>query len=453
MANITIKKGLDLNLDGAPAASVSDIPMPEMVTIYPTEFARVKPRLEVKEGDTVKHGQALFHNKKNESFRLRSPVAGTVDSIVRGKRRVLEQINIRVDTSIGTEELPTYTREKIKQTDGRELRQHLYDTGLIALVVERPFSRIPDPEVFPKSIFVNAMGTAPLQAQPEVALEGQDDVFQAGLDALGRMTEGSVHLCTAVDPAPVFAHAEGVEKHTFAGPHPAGLSSTHIHHIDPILPHEAVWAVRAADVAQIGRLLTEGRIPSHRIVATGGNGLNDEARRYYRAPIGASFTTVFDGSVKGPDNRFIRGDVLSGTAVSRDEGIRYGDHEISVLPEGRERYFLGWLAPGMKKFSASRLFLSRWLNRDERWSLDTSRRGSKRAMVLTGWYDKYVPLDIMTDYLVRAVLAHDTDEAIQLGILETDPEDFALPAMICPSKTDICGIIRNGLAEIEEEGI
>jgi Na+-transporting NADH:ubiquinone oxidoreductase subunit A len=307
-----------------------------------------------------------------------------------------------------------------------------------------------DATVTPKSIFVNGMATAPFQADIGTVIKGNESAFQAGLNALTRLTAGKVHLCLA-EGSPI--KAGGADVHFFAGPHPAGNTSVHIHHIDPIQPKDVVWAVKAVDLIQIGRLFLEGALPSSRVIAVGGPGVADGARKYYRVRIGSSLKTLLDGKLVAGETRIIGGDALAGAAVAADSYLRFADSAITVLLEDRERHYLGWIMPGLNFFSRSRTFLSRWLKPNAEWALGTNTHGSPRAMVLTGLYDQVLPMNILVDYLVRAVLAHDTDEAVKLGLLEVDPEDFALCAFVCPSKMDVVAIIRQGLAEVEKEGI
>lgn len=453
---IEIKKGMNLPLAGAPQPVLEEGPAAGRITLYPNEFEGLKPRPRVKPGDVVKRGSVLWYSKKIEGLKFRSPVAGTVEEVVLGQRRALDRIVIRRATTDEVEPLPRFSPERIREESRERLLAHLLDNGHLAYIRQRPFSRVANPQAKPKSIFVNAMNTAPFQADPVVVIRGCETAFQIGLDALTRLTTGPVHLCVPAgraDLPPALVAARNVEIHYFDGPHPAGNSSVHIHHLDPIRPHDVVWTVKAVDLVQIGRLLLEGAVPPDRVVALGGPGVKPEARRYYRVRLGSPLADLLGPRLESGEQRIVAGDVLSGVKVTPGSSLRFQDSSLCVLPEGRERHFLGWLAPGWSLFSQSNSFLSRWFRRHRTWVLDTNRHGSPRAMVLTGLYDRFLPLRIMTDYLVRAVLAHDMDEAVKLGLLETDPEDFALAAFVCPSKMDLVGIIRRGLAEVEKEGI
>jgi Na+-transporting NADH:ubiquinone oxidoreductase subunit A len=376
--------------------------------------------------------------------------------VVLGERRALEEIAIDVAATEEHESFTRYLPEQLRTLPREEVLNHLLDTGYIALIRQRPFSRIADPAVTPKSVFVNGMNTAPFQPSLAAAVKGDEAAFQAGLDVLGTLTGGKVHLCLpgpAETLPPALREAGGVDIHTFTGPHPVGNSSVHIHHLDPISPGEQVWTVKAVDAVLLGKLFLRGDLPTRKVVAVGGPAVREEARKHYRVRIGGPLDSVLEGRVPDEEVRIVSGDVLSGTEVSRDSGFRFGDSSVCVLPRSRERRFMGWLAPGLNLHSQSPLFLSRWFRRDRTWELTTNKNGSLRAMVLTGLYDRFLPMRIKTDYLVRAVLAGDTEEAVQLGLLETDPEDFALCAFACPSKMDLVGIIRGGLDTVEEEGL
>ncbi len=453
---IRITKGLEIPLAGPPAPSLADVPGGGIITIYPREFDRIRHRLAVSEGDPIRRGGVLFRDKKNEAWRFCSPASGRIRSIVMGERRALDQIIIETAADELVEPFPRHAPERLLQLDRGAVLEPLLNSGLFALIRQRPFARMADPSAAPRAIFVNGMNTAPFGADIQVAIRGYETAWRAGLNALTRLTEGRVHLCLAADaPQSVAASttAPNVIVHHFAGPHPAGNTSVHIHHIAPLRPGEVLWTIRAVDVVQIGRLFTDGAVPADRIVALGGPGVRQGARQHYRMRIGAPLAALLDGRLEPGEQRVIAGDALAGVARDPAAALGFFDSSFTVLPEGRTRFFMGWAGPGLNIYSRSRAFLSRWLRRGRRWPLDTNTHGSPRAMVLTGLYDQYVPLNIMTDFLLRAVLAHDTDEAVKLGILETAPEDFALCSFVCPSKTDVMGIIRRGLEEIEKEGL
>lgn len=454
MGSFLIKRGFDIDLSGRPSPELStDALVSTRACLYPREFIGVKQRIKVEEGDSVARGAELVEDKRDERFKLRSPAGGTVKAIIRGERRFVEQIVIDIDDDERVEEFESYGADQMSGLDRDTVLNQLINTGYLAFIRQRPFSQIADPAAVPKSIFVNGMNTAPFQVDAGVAV-GQDcTAFQAGLDLLGCLTDGPVHLCIGQDAGEKLSSVSGVQVHAFSGPHPAGNTSVHISRLDPIVPHDVVWTVKAADLILIGRLFLDGVLPKTRVVSLGGPGVKDDARKHYLLRVGGDMDSLMPGAVVDGDMRYISGDVLSGTSTKADDCLRFYQSSTVVLPEGRERVFLGWLAPGFNVLSASKAYVSSWISRKTPWNLDTNRHGDRRALVLTGYYDKVMPLNIMVDYLIRAVLAGDNDEAISLGILETDPEDFALCEFMCPSKTKIQEIMRDGLANIEEEGL
>lgn len=452
--SVRIRKGLDLPFSGVPALEVAEGPASSTVAVQPAEFRGVKPRLLVKEGDRVRRGTALFLDKRNEALRFCSPAAGTVRSIVLGPRRWIESIVVEVSGTDEAEDFGRLAPSQIAALSREKALDVLQATGLLALIRQRPYAVIADPAATPKAVFVNGMATAPFRADANAVVRGDEAAFQAGLDVIARLTPGKVHLVLPdrQDLSPSLTGARGVEIRRFSGPHPSGNTSVHIHHLDPIRPGDIVWTVRAADVPLIGRLFLTGEMPSHRVVALGGPGVAQGAARHYRVRIGGALAPLLSGRVAGSDLRVVAGDALGGESTKADGHLPLLESSLTVLPEGRERHLLSWANPLTSAYSASRLYLSSWFGRGKTWTMHTNI-GGERAMVVTGLYDRYLPMRILTDFLVRAVLAKDWEEAVKLGLLELDPEDLALAAYVCPSKVDLVGILRTGLAEARAEGI
>ena len=453
-ANFTITKGLDIPMEGAPGDSLRTVSAQGPISIYPSEYKKVKFKLLVAEGDTVKQGGALARRKDQEDFLLRSPVAGTVKTVRLGDRRSLEEIVVEPNGSDECETFASYTVDGLMRASREKLLGILKDTGFMALVRQRPFNIIAEADKTPKSIFVNGMNTAPFRPDAHVLVRGKEQELQAGLNALTRLTDGPVHLCLAAEnaeAADALTQAAHVQVNFFKGPHPSGNTSTHIHYLDPVMPGDTVWTLRVSDVLRIGELLLNGVIPATQTVMIAGNGVKPEMRGYVTVRTGAPLADVFAGALEDGETRVIRGDALYGDKASLDGGVGFFDQGYVVLPEDRERIFLGWYAPTKEIYSAHKVVPSNWI-KGKRFAFGTNQRGGHRALVLTGIYDKYVPLDIMVDPLSRVCLANDTDEAIALGILETDPEDFALCTFVCPSKTDFGAIVADTLSLIQEEG-
>jgi len=418
----------------------------------PNEVSGLKARLLVSVGDRVKRGTALVADKRNPLFRLCAPAAGRVVAVDIGPRRVIERIVIEREGE-KIEDFRTLGRP-LESWTRDEVLSVLQTSGLFALIEQRPYGRTADPSAQPKSIFVNAMATAPFTVEAAVALKGRSAEFHAGLIALSRLTEGPVHLVAPAGPMlPEAIATTGslARLHTVSGPHPAGNTSVHIHHIDPIRPGEVVWALRAADVVAIGTLFLTGHFPAERVIALGGPAVAEGKARHYRVSWGSSLADLIVGRV-AEEARVIVGDALAGTAVPRDGYLPLRATSLTAIPEDRSRHLLAWANPLAKGTSASRLFLSSWLSPKPQ-ALGTNRHGAVRAMIVTGLYDRFLPMRVRLDFLIRAILAHDWEEAVQLGLLEIVPEDVALAAYACPSKMDLVGIVREGLRLAAAEGI
>lgn len=451
-----LRKGFDIRLAGVPVREVADATSPGTSALCLSGFPELKLRLLVKEGDWIKRGAPLLEDKRIAGLRFCAPAGGRIRAVVYGPRRSIERMEIDGDDSGATETLPHWKSEEIRKVPRTDLLASLLGSGALCLIRRRPFSRIADPAVVPKSIFVNAMNTAPFRVDAQVAVSGEEKAFRAGLEALTRLTDGCVHVCVSPEQAAQFEPlipSDRVRLHAFRGRHPAGNTSVHIHHLDPIRPGDTVWTISAADLVLVGRLLLDGVLPATRIVSLGGPGVRVEHRRHYRVRLGASLQALLKDRLCSGENRVVEKDVLSGTLLAADGYLAWGVSSLTVLPEGRQSVFLGWMLPGLFQFSHSRLLLSTWFRPFTRWNHTTNMHGGLRAMVATGLYDQFLPMHILTDFLVRAVLAKDTEEAVQLGLLETDPEDFALAAFACPSKMDLVEIIRKGLEDVEAEGL
>ncbi len=449
MAVFQIKKGRDLRLQGAADKKIVDIPLPKKVGIYPADFRGLKPQLLIKEGDPVKAGTPLFCDRAFPEIKIASPVSGKVSAIHRGEKRALLDITIETDDKNDVVVFESFSKTEIPSLSKEKITKLLLEGGLWPAIRQRPFSKIAHPADEPKAIFVQGMNTEPLAPDLDFILESKEDLFQTGLDILKRLTKGAVHVCIS-DKAQskALTQAQGVQIHQFSGPHPAGNVSTHIHHVDPIHKGEVVWYVGAQDVLRIGFLFLNGVHLGKKVVAVTGESAKN---RYYASTVmGTPLSALLAGStLEGA--RCISGSVLTGKNVGEKGFLGFYDSQVTAIPEGGKREFLGWLSPGFNKYSFSKTFVSSFLP-PKPASLDTDKNGSDRAIVFNHIYDDLVPLDILTFFLLRAVISGDIEEAEKLGILECDEEDFALCSFACPSKTDVGGIIRQGLDLIEKEG-
>lgn len=447
-----IEKGHNLPLAGSAELKLEELPQAQTVSVNFTDYPSRKFRLFVKAGDTVKAGQGLCSCKAEEDLVFTTPVAGTVKEINRGARRALLNIVIEVSDSNDVVEYPTWDADKIKSSDREALAKALRESGMWQLVRQRPYSTVADPQALPKSIFINAMNTGPNNADQEFLVQGREAEFAAGLSAISKFTDGQVHLVTQPNSTvKAFTEAEGVNHHTFEGVHPAGLTGTHIGLIDPINKGDVVWFAKADQVALMGEFLLTGKVPSHQVIAI--TGAQAPINAYAKVLRGAQISDLVD--IDFDKLRVVSGDVLSGVAMGPTEGLGIYENQVSVLPECKEQFYLGedrhWTGAGVNRYSTFRLFLSKIIDKDA-WDLDTSLNGEERGIVLPDVYDRFSPLDIPFNFLVKACLAEDIDSMEKLGLLELDPEDVALATFACPSKTEVSEIIRRGLAILEKEG-
>ena len=446
---IKISKGLNLPIAGAPSQQIFDAPAVAHVAVLGEEFSGLRPSMLVSEGDRVLKGQPLFEDKKNPGVLFTAPASGTVSAIHRGERRVLQSVVIAVDgdESVAFErfdaaELATLSREAVQQ--------QLLASGLWVSLRTRPYSKTPVPGSVPAAIFVTAMDTNPLAADPQPVIAARLDAFNAGLTVLSRLTDGKVHVCQA-SGGKLGGHPSGqVTFNEFSGPHPAGLPGTHIHFLEPVSQARQVWHLNYQDVIAIGRLFTEGELFSERVIALGGPQVNNP--RLLRTRLGASLDELLAGELAAGENRVISGSVLSGTRAAGPHAFLGRYHlQVSVVREGRDKELFGWIMPGREKYSVTRTTLGHFL-RHKLFNFSTDTNGGERAMVPIGNYERVMPLDILPTHLLRDLLAGDTDSAQALGCLELDEEDLALCTYVCPAKYEYGPMLREVLTRIEQEG-
>lgn len=445
---ITIKKGLDLPIAGKPEQVIRDGNAITEVALLGEEYVGMRPSMKVREGDVVKKGQVLFEDKKNPGVMFTAPASGTVTAINRGAKRVLQSVVIKVE---GDDQITfdKYSADQLTQLTSEQVRQNLQTSGLWTALRTRPFSKVPAVDAVPASIFVNAMDTNPLAADPQVVLQASEQDFLNGLTVLSRLHEGKVYLCKAAGATVPAASLANVEVKEFAGPHPAGLSGTHIHFIDPVSATKFVWYVNYQDVIAMGKLFTTGELDVSRVVALAGPQVKNPA--LVRTVVGANLSQLTANELKDGENRVISGSVLSGAKASGpvDYLGRYA-LQVSVIAEGREKEFLGWIMPGANKFSISRTVLGHFSKK--LFNFTTALNGGERAMVPIGAYERVMPLDIIPTLLLRDLASGDTDSAQALGCLELDEEDLALCTFVCPGKNEYGALLRQALDKIEKEG-
>ncbi|MCF8309288.1 MAG: Na(+)-translocating NADH-quinone reductase subunit A [Bacteroidales bacterium] len=439
---IKLKRGLDIKLIGLAEKRV--IPLnARKYALKPTDFVALRyPKVLVNEGDEVKIGTVLCYDKYRERIQFTSPVSGKITGIKRGPKRILEEFQIESDekdthVDFGAANPADLSRE--------EIIQKMLDSGIWPMLRQRPYSVIANPEDKPKAIFISGFESAPLAPDMNFIVEGKEREFQAGIDVLTQLTEGKVHLSLKAGdkPSKVFTGASNVDLHYFQGPHPASNVGVQIHHIEPINKGDIVWYTYPQEVITIGRLFLEGKYNPEKIVAlTGSEVLKPQ---YYKTRIGVSIENMVKDNVKEGQLRYISGNVLTGTKIRKDGYLSFYHNQITVIPEGNYYEFFGWAKPGLNKFSNSRSFLSWWFKPNKRYRLDTNMHGGERAYVMSGEYDKVIPMDILPVQLVKSIIIEDIDLMENLGIYEVDEEDFALAEVICTSKINVQSIIRKGL--------
>jgi len=447
-ANIKIKRGLNIKLTGEAAKSVINLSPPEIFAIKPPDFTGLTPKLLVKEGDEVQAGSPLFYDKNNEAVKFSSPVSGEVAEIVRGHKRRIMEIKILGDKE---NRYVPFNKANPNDLSREEITEALLNSGTWPFIRQRPFGTVANPAEKPKSIFISAFDSNPLAPDINFIMQDNDPDFQTGLDALKKLTDGKIHLNVADDAATstVFTNAKGVIINKISGPHPAGNVGVQIHHIDPVNKGEAVWYINPQDVLIIGRLFSAGKYEASRVIALTGSQVNAPA--YYNSIVGSSVKYIIDSNgLKDGENRIISGNILSGNQISAYGYLGFYDTQITVVPEGHEFEFMGWLMPGFNKYSMSRAFFS-WLKPGKEYKLDTNLHGEERPFVMTGQYEKVFPMDIYPVQLLKSILIEDIDMMEKLGIYEVVEEDFALCEFVCTSKIKSQEIIRRGLDLVRKE--
>ncbi len=476
---ITIRKGLDLPIDGAAELRLTDACNIATYAIKPTDFVGLTPRLTIEEGNMVRVGDTLFVDKRDERIRFTSPVDGHVKAIVRGEKRKLLEVIVEADGksvgSMGSDDKSAPT--PVMQT-AEGIKAAMLQCGLWTLLRQRPFGTIANPDDNPKAIFVSAFSSVPMAPNYDFALQGRETLFAKGIEALAKLTGGKVHVCFRSNQPLARQFNNSTNKqlniHFIEGPHPAGNIGTQMAHIDPINKGEVVWTMAAQDAAVLGELVTTGVYRPERVIAVAGPNIKNP--HYYRVKAGACLANITAAQMLDPDfpkmeahdttakNRVISGNILSGTQIAFNGFLGAYDDLVSILPEGDHYDFMGWLMPGFRKFSFSRTFLSGFMPKstfkplgitlprfENLWKFDTNTHGDVRPLVFTGNFERVFPFSIYPTQLIKACIVGDIELMENLGIYEVEPEDFALCEFIDTSKTDIQQIIREALEKLRKE--
>lgn len=446
---ITIKKGLDLPIAGLPQQVIHDGSSIKQVATLGEEFFGMRPTMKVRVGDTVKKGQVIFEDKKNPGVLYTASASGVVSQVNRGEKRAFLSLVIDVKGN-EQETFTSFPATELAQLDRAAVVDNLVKSGLWTGLRTRPFSKVPAIDSEPSAIFVSAMDTNPLAGDPSVIINEQSQDFINGLTVLSRLTSGKVFVGKKAGVDIPNTNVSSVEQHEFAGVHPAGLVGTHIHHLHPVDANRTVWTLGYQDVIAYGKLFTTGELYTNRVVSLAGPGVKNP--RLVRTVLGASTSDLTAGELNDGEQRVISGSVLQGVTAAGEVAFigRYAN-QVSVLEEGREKEFMGWMKAGKNVVSVTRSYISH-LSPKRLLNLTTTTNGSDRAMVPIGSYERVMPLDILPTMLLRDLCAGDNDGAQSLGCLELDEEDLALCTFVCPGKYDFGQILRDRLTTIEKEG-
>ena len=446
MKRFKLRKGLDVPISGAPRADIEVAPQSSTVGLIGEDYVGLKPRIMVAEGDVVGVGAPILHNKDLPEVQIVSPVAGRVKAINRGARRKLISIEIEVDAAAAE---PVDFSKVGDASTAEGLAERLCAAGLWTSFRTRPYSKVPAPDTRPSAIFVTAMDSEPLAADPAVIIAEEAEAFTAGLKAITVLTEGKTHLCHADGASVPGGDIEGVEAAAFAGPHPAGLAGTHIHFLHALNPEQPVWTIGYQDVIAIGRLLTTGHYDGSCVVSLAGPVCGNP--RLVRTVTGASMAEVASDDLPDMPVRMISGSVLSGRAGEGVSGYlgRYA-RQITLIEEDKKQIPMGWIRPMFAKYAVQPVLGSAMARRE--FPLTSNLNGGRRAMVPIGTFESLMPQDYLPTQLLRALLVMDTDQAQLLGAMELDEEDLGLVGFACPAKYEYGLALRDCLAKIEKEG-
>ncbi len=442
-----LKRGLDIRLKGAAEAVLEASPASKTVAIKPTDFPGLTPKLSVKADAQVKAGDALFFDKYNPEILFTSPVSGTVKAVNRGERRKILEVVVEAD---GRNEYREFTKADPLKLSREEICGQLLQSGIWPFIKQRPYGTIAKTADTPKHIFISGFDSSPLAPDYDFLFKDEKSALQTGINALSKITSGSVFL--GLSPKQndgLWASLKNVTVNTFSGPHPAGNVGVQIHHVSPIGKGDLIWTLSLQAVVFIGRLFEAGKLDMTKTVALAGSEV--KAPKYYKTVQGAEIGSLVSGKTKHEKHeRIISGNVLTGEKVTTDAFLGFFDQQITVIPEGDEYEFLGWAQPGFGKFSASKAFFSSLLPKKE-YVLDANMHGGERAFVLSGQYEKFVPMDILPVFLLKAILVNDIDRMEQLGIYELIEEDLALCEYACTSKIKVQDILREGINTMVKE--
>jgi Na+-transporting NADH:ubiquinone oxidoreductase subunit A len=446
----TIRKGLKLPISGEPDQRISQRRSAKTVALLGRDYVGMKPTMLVKPGDKVSLGQPLFEDKKNPGVLYTSPAAGRVASVNRGEKRAFLSVVVSREGHSAAQ-FEHFPASRFESVGADKVRRVLVDSGMWTALRTRPFSTVPAVDAGTSSIFVSALDTNPLAADPALVIGEHQEDFQNGLRALTVLATSKVVVSSAPGSDVAIPEHPKIDAFEFQGPHPAGLVGTHIHFIDPVGEKKTVWHVGYQDVIAIGKLLTTGSLWTERVVSLAGPMVREP--RLIRAQLGGCLADVVEGELEEGESRLVSGSVFAGDLAGASPQNYLGRYhtQISVIREDRSRVLLGWQGPGFDTFSTKNVFLSK-LRFGRKFDFSTNTNGSKRAMVPIGMYEGVMPLDIFPTYLLRALVSQDLEGSVSLGALELDEEDLGLCSFVCPGKTEYGPLLRQLLTRVAKEG-
>lgn len=448
---IKLKKGFDINIIGKPQKKVDNNFSSKTYAIKPSDFRYIAPipKLTVKEGDEVKAGDPIFYDKGNPDIMFCAPVSGEIVEVKRGQKRAIAEIVILADKENQYKQLD---KVDLNMIDREDLVKHLLGSGCWPMLTQRPYGVLADPTETPKAIFVSAFDSAPLANDLNFSVAGQQDYLQAGIDALNILSGSTVYLgLTAGQSANELTHLKNVETNNFDGPHPAGLVGVQIHHTQPINKGDIVWTVKLMDVVAIGRVIRDGQFNTERLFALGGPSVKNP--QYYKGFIGANVEQMLKDNIKSDNNRVISGNVLTGQQIAPNGHMHFFQNQVTVLEEGDKHELFGWLIPNYPRPSISKTFFGNLFGGSKKeFNVNTNTHGEHRALVVSGEYEKVLPMDVFPMQLVKSILYGDLDLMEGLGIYEIIEEDLALCEFVCTSKTEVQKIVKDGIDLMIEQG-
>ena len=437
---IKIKRGLDIPLMGKADQIYVKSDLPNLFALKPTDFNGLTPKLEKKPGEKVKAGTVLFHDKYRPEIKFVSPVSGELLAVNRGERRKILEIVIKSDDKFEKED---FGKDDLSKLSREKVIDKMLGAGVWPFIRQRPYDIIASPEDKPKALFISGFDTAPLAPDYDFILTGKEAEFQAGIEVLRILSEDNVHIgINNRSSSKVYKSLKGVKLHSFEGPHPAGNVGIQLHHVLPVCKGDKVWVTQPQDVITIGKLFTEGVFDASRTVVLAGSEVKKKG--YYNTMIGASIALMVENNLEQDNVRYISGNVLTGTKIDKDGYLGFYHSQVTVIPEGNYYEFMGWAMPGFGKYSVSRSYFS-WLCKKKEYRLDSNLHGGKRAFVVSGQYEKVLPMDVLPEFLFKAIITEDIDKMEQLGIYEIVEEDVALCEFVDTSKIDIQQIVRDGI--------